>query len=374
MRQVVKISAEARAFRVNLALYAGLRRRFPDGGAGGAERDGARSPCGAGSRWPSRRRPGPVPQAAEDLPADGATATAGRVVRRRASATSRSTKAVRGRRARSSRPAPPRTVPRRNRTAPPRSSRRSRTRSSSGSARAAAAAAARARAGEQQAVKIDSSPRGSSSRPDEAAKAAELGAQTSPTSSSPSPGLREDHRGRAALKAATRARDQALDRSQRPARHLDRPVRSRTRLPRSRAFTQADSEFDRCIKRRARRCRCSSTRSRPSPIFPPVYYYQGRVRDGLKSAGFAESVPDLSRHPRKRRAGPAASSVRARGPHASRAGPRVRFYRTTVTKVRRSASLRRRRRLSRSGESRQRSRCRSVLFFTVVSTNVVAGC
>jgi tetratricopeptide (TPR) repeat protein/predicted Ser/Thr protein kinase len=55
------------------------------------------------------------------------------------------------------------------------------------------------------------------------------------------------------------------------------------------AFAEADSEFDRCIKRRGE---ALSLFLDPVPTygyFPLVYYYQGRVREGMKSAGFAES-------------------------------------------------------------------------------------
>ena len=55
------------------------------------------------------------------------------------------------------------------------------------------------------------------------------------------------------------------------------------------AFAEADSEFDRCIKRRGE---ALSLFLDPVPTygyFPPVYYYQGRAREGMKSTGFAES-------------------------------------------------------------------------------------
>ena len=55
------------------------------------------------------------------------------------------------------------------------------------------------------------------------------------------------------------------------------------------AFTQADSEFDRCIKRRGEALSLFLDEEPTYAYFPPVYYYQGRVREGLKSAGFAES-------------------------------------------------------------------------------------
>lgn len=52
-------------------------------------------------------------------------------------------------------------------------------------------------------------------------------------------------------------------------------------------FQQADSEFDRCIKRRGEAIELGDWPS--YGYFPIVYYYQGRVREGLKSAGFADS-------------------------------------------------------------------------------------
>jgi len=55
------------------------------------------------------------------------------------------------------------------------------------------------------------------------------------------------------------------------------------------AFTEADSEFDRCIKRRGEALALFLDEVPTYGYFPPVYYYQGRVREGLKNAGFAES-------------------------------------------------------------------------------------
>ena len=55
------------------------------------------------------------------------------------------------------------------------------------------------------------------------------------------------------------------------------------------AFTQADSEFDRCIKRRGEAQSLFLDEEPTYGYLPPVYYYQGRVREGLKNAGFAES-------------------------------------------------------------------------------------
>src|SRR6266581_387121 len=52
-------------------------------------------------------------------------------------------------------------------------------------------------------------------------------------------------------------------------------------------YVEADSEFDRCIKTRGEALELYDGPT--YGYFPPVYYYQGRVREGLKSAGFVES-------------------------------------------------------------------------------------
>jgi eukaryotic-like serine/threonine-protein kinase len=52
-------------------------------------------------------------------------------------------------------------------------------------------------------------------------------------------------------------------------------------------FAEADSEFDRCIKRRGEALELDDGPT--YGYFPSVYYYQGRVREGLKSPGAAES-------------------------------------------------------------------------------------
>ena len=54
-------------------------------------------------------------------------------------------------------------------------------------------------------------------------------------------------------------------------------------------FTQADSEFDRCLKRRGEALALFLDEEPTYGMFPLVYYYQGRVREGLKSTKFAES-------------------------------------------------------------------------------------
>jgi len=55
------------------------------------------------------------------------------------------------------------------------------------------------------------------------------------------------------------------------------------------AFAEADSEFDRCIKRRGESLEFFMDDMPTYGRLPVVYYYQGRVREGLKSAGFADS-------------------------------------------------------------------------------------
>jgi len=54
------------------------------------------------------------------------------------------------------------------------------------------------------------------------------------------------------------------------------------------AFTQADSEFDQCIKRRGEAIELFDDNVPTYAYLPPVYYYEGRVREGMKSDGFAD--------------------------------------------------------------------------------------
>jgi eukaryotic-like serine/threonine-protein kinase len=55
------------------------------------------------------------------------------------------------------------------------------------------------------------------------------------------------------------------------------------------AFAEADSEFDRCLKRRGEALEFFDDDMPTYSYLPAVYYYQGRVREGLKSPGFADS-------------------------------------------------------------------------------------
>jgi eukaryotic-like serine/threonine-protein kinase len=55
------------------------------------------------------------------------------------------------------------------------------------------------------------------------------------------------------------------------------------------AFTQADSEFDRCIGRRGEALALFLDEEPTYGYLPTVYYYQGRAREGLNTARFDES-------------------------------------------------------------------------------------
>ena len=55
------------------------------------------------------------------------------------------------------------------------------------------------------------------------------------------------------------------------------------------AFLQADAEFDRCLKRRGEALALFLDEEPTYSFLPAVYYYQGRVREELRSQGFADS-------------------------------------------------------------------------------------
>jgi tetratricopeptide (TPR) repeat protein len=54
-------------------------------------------------------------------------------------------------------------------------------------------------------------------------------------------------------------------------------------------FIQADAEFDRSIKRRGEAVSLFLDEEPTFGYFPTAYYFQGRAREGLNTAGFAES-------------------------------------------------------------------------------------
>jgi hypothetical protein len=55
------------------------------------------------------------------------------------------------------------------------------------------------------------------------------------------------------------------------------------------AFTQADSQFDSCIQRRGEVLSLFADEEPTYGYLPPVYYYQGQAREGLKTSAFADS-------------------------------------------------------------------------------------
>jgi tetratricopeptide (TPR) repeat protein len=57
----------------------------------------------------------------------------------------------------------------------------------------------------------------------------------------------------------------------------------------AKAFAEADSEFDKCLARRGEAIALFIDEVPTYGYFPPVYYYQGRVREGLHSTGFGAS-------------------------------------------------------------------------------------
>jgi tetratricopeptide (TPR) repeat protein len=54
------------------------------------------------------------------------------------------------------------------------------------------------------------------------------------------------------------------------------------------AFTEADAQFDQCMKRRGEAIELFDDNVPTFEYFPPIYYYEGRAREGMKSAGFAD--------------------------------------------------------------------------------------
>ena len=58
------------------------------------------------------------------------------------------------------------------------------------------------------------------------------------------------------------------------------------------AFTEADTEFDQCTKRRGEAIELFDDNVPTYAWFPPVFYYEGRAREGMKSAGFANFYRD----------------------------------------------------------------------------------
>ena len=54
-------------------------------------------------------------------------------------------------------------------------------------------------------------------------------------------------------------------------------------------FAQADSEFERCLKRRGEALQLILGDEPTYAYVPPVYYFQGQVREGMQVEGAADS-------------------------------------------------------------------------------------
>jgi tetratricopeptide (TPR) repeat protein/predicted Ser/Thr protein kinase len=78
------------------------------------------------------------------------------------------------------------------------------------------------------------------------------------------------------------------------------------------AFTDADSQFDNCLKRRGEAMELFMDDVPTYGYFPPVYYYLGRAREGLKSPGYADSYGQYLDIRGKSSDDPLASEVRRR--------------------------------------------------------------
>jgi hypothetical protein len=55
------------------------------------------------------------------------------------------------------------------------------------------------------------------------------------------------------------------------------------------AFPQADSEFDRCLKRSGEALSLFLDEEPTAGYLPPVYYYLGRSREGMGTAALADA-------------------------------------------------------------------------------------
>jgi serine/threonine protein kinase/tetratricopeptide (TPR) repeat protein len=76
------------------------------------------------------------------------------------------------------------------------------------------------------------------------------------------------------------------------------------------AFTQADTEFDRCLGRRGEALALFLDEEPTYANLPSVYYYQGRARDGMKIAGAAESYKNYLAFRGQSREDPVLAEVR----------------------------------------------------------------
>ena len=131
-------------------------------------------------------------------------------------------------------------------------------------------------------------------------------------------------------------------------------------------FTQADSEFDRCIKRRGEALALFLDEEPTFGFFPSVYYYQGRVRESLKSVGSVESYRTYLGIRGASREDTLLPEIRKRAGTQGRVEPRQGTLNNRQIRLRASGAIRPTR--------RSRNTCRSCLAgFTLVSRNSVSG-
>jgi tetratricopeptide (TPR) repeat protein len=83
------------------------------------------------------------------------------------------------------------------------------------------------------------------------------------------------------------------------------------------AMPQADAQFDRCFRRRGEALALFLDEEPTYGFFPPVYYYQGRIREALKNAGFAESYREYLTLRGQSKEDPLLADVRRRAGGAS---------------------------------------------------------
>ena len=77
------------------------------------------------------------------------------------------------------------------------------------------------------------------------------------------------------------------------------------------SFAEADAEFDACVKRRGEAAAVYLDEVPTFRVFPPVYYYLGRTREGLKSAGAPDAFKTFLGF-QTGEGGPLAADARAR--------------------------------------------------------------
>ncbi len=86
------------------------------------------------------------------------------------------------------------------------------------------------------------------------------------------------------------------------------------------ALPQADSQFDRCLKRKGEALALFLDEEPTFGYFPTVYYFQGRVREQMKIDGFAESYGQYIAARNGSTEDPLLREIRSRNTRTGRAG------------------------------------------------------